>query len=142
MPEFAELKIRFNNKYYNLYKNIRIDHLHVDFERTSYDKFEILKKDILRKYFTFSNDDEIKEFIENYCYVYRTIDKNWILNSSLDIIINENASLDFYLGCSIITEIMKKNNEISFLPYELFVSHLKNEDHAKYLWEIVQPYEF
>jgi hypothetical protein len=142
MPEFAELKIQFNNKYYNLYANMKIDHLHDDFEKITYDKYEILKRDILKKHFTFYNTDEVKEFFENYFYVSEIIDKDYILNSSLDIIIIENASLDFYLGCSIIIEIMKKNNEISFLPNELFITHLKDADRAKYLWKIIQTYEF
>jgi hypothetical protein len=100
------------------------------------------QNNILKKHFTFYNNDEVKEFVKNYFYISEIVDKDYILNSSLDIIIIENASLDFYLGCSIIIEIMKKNNEISFLPNELFITHLKDADRAKYLWKIIQTYEF
>jgi hypothetical protein len=142
MPEFDKLTNKFRNKYYDLYAHIRIDYFHEDFKKTSYDEFKILKRDILKKYFTFSSDDEAKEFIENYSYVFEHIDKDRFLNDSLDIIIVENASLDFYLGCSIIAEIANKGNKIGFIPNELFINYLKDEEHTKYLWEIIQSYEF
>ncbi|GHV72406.1 hypothetical protein AGMMS49928_29240 [Spirochaetia bacterium] len=142
MPKFDEIKKRFNNKYYDLYANVKINYFHDDFEKMNYNEFGIWKRDILIRKFTFYNKKEITKFIENYFYVFMHLEDNRTMESSLDIIINENSSIDFYLGCQLIIAIIERNNEINFVPSGLFINHLNNHEQAKYLWELMQLYNF
>jgi broad-specificity NMP kinase len=142
LPEFDGLKIKFNSIIYDMYTNLTIDYFHEDYEKMTHDKYIEFKRNILKSKFVLSNEDNINEFVERYFYIHDQIEKNQTLNGSLDIIINENANINFTFGCSIIIEIMKRNNEIDFIPYELFASHLKDMEKSSYIWSIISAYNF
>jgi hypothetical protein len=142
IPEFDNILDSFSNKYYDLYINLKIDYFHDDFIYQTVEQFDALKRDILRMNFIFHNTRGVDEFLENYFYVYKYAKDNRNLNSSLEIIIDENCVIDFYLGCLILIKIIEKNNDIGYIPSSIIVKYFSTSEKSRYLWQIIESRDF
>lgn len=143
-PSFISLAHKFTNPTYEIYLKIDLDRLRDKemYEFDDYREYEKLKEAEIRSSFVFKNAAEVKEFYNIFAYLKKASKNEWNYNTTLDHVIDENCSKNFELGCLLLIEVIKKNNEAKYIPRVVFRNHLKTTDQANRIWEILQQQEF
>ncbi len=144
LPEFVFLSQKFTNKTYKMY-------LILDWYRyrnkESYDfknrqEYVKLKNEEIRKSFIFNDIKEFKEFYNTFIYLKGIAVNSENYNNSFDLIIDENYSRNFKLGCLFLTEIINTNNQIGYVPEIIFKNQLTTQEKSQDIWTILQSYNY
>lgn len=141
---FSELLEAYTNDIYKLYEKLDWRKLN-GVKRDRLDReYDSLKENEIRSSFLFNNQKEIEKFYENFvCFKKTETDNvNHQYNNVLNIILDENFSRNFDVGCILLSEIIKNGNEVELRPFAVFKGQLNNKDKANCLWELIQEYEF
>ena len=56
--------------------------------------------------------------------------------------IDENCSRNIEIGLTLLEKVIEKENEIKYIPRSIFRNHLKTENTANQIWNIIQSKEF
>ena len=144
LPEFAALSHKFTNPIYEIYLKLDWDWFRnkesYNFEKHS--DFEKLKAAEIRKSFVFHSISEIKSFYDTFFYLKNIAKNNWNYNASFDLIVDENCSRNFELGCQFLYEVIKTDNKINYAPRIVFVNQLVTQEKSEYIWNILQTNDF
>ena len=141
---FTLLAKEFTNPTYEMFLKIDWNRLR-DKELIEYDNYEEynkLKEAEVRKSFVFSTIEEVRCFYESFAYLRRFNNNDWHSSIILDLIIDENCSNNFEIGCLIVEEILDKHNEVNYSPVRFFKNNLATVERGKIIWEIVQKHTF
>lgn len=144
LPEFPSLSQKFTNTTYEKYLILDWDRFR---DKESYDfdnhkEYEKLKEEEIRKSFVCNNTKDVKSFYNTFVYL-KSIAKNyWSYNNSFDLIVDENCSKNFELGCQFLTEVIITNNQIGYTPRTVFRNQLTTQEKSQYIWNILQNNNF
>jgi hypothetical protein len=141
---FLELHNEFRNDIYETFLKIDWDRFRdkeiYDFE--DYSEYEKLKETEIRSSFTFVNKEQVKEFYETYIYLKKLAKNEWHYTTTLDHVIDENFTKNFLLGCELLITVIKNNNEANYIPSIVFRNHLKENQDAKAIFDILEHADF
>ncbi|MDR2085424.1 MAG: ATP-binding protein [Bacteroidales bacterium] len=142
--EFVSLSQKFTNPTYEMYLILDWDSYR---DKNSYDfdnyrEYEKLKEVEVRKYFVFNDIQEIKSFYDTFIHLKSIAENDWSYNNSFDLIIDENCSKNFELGCQFLSEVIATNNQISYIPRIVFRNQLITQEKSQYIWNIIQSNDF
>lgn len=144
LPEFVSLSQKYTNQIYEIYLVLDWDRFRdkeiYDFE--NYQEYEKLKEDQIRKYFIFNDLSEVKLFYNTFVYLKSIEANNWNYNNSFDLIVDENCTRNFELGCQFLSEVMAADNMIGYIPQVVFANQLTTYEKSQYIWDILQSKEF
>jgi hypothetical protein len=143
-PSFNSLVHKFTNPTYEIFLKLDWDRLRDKemYEFDDYREYEKLKEAEIRGSYVFKIEAEVIEFYKIFIFLKKTAKNEWNYNTTLDHVIDENCSKNFELGCLLLNEVTKNNNEANYIPRIVFRNHLKTAEQAKSIWEIVQQQEF
>ena len=144
LPEFSNFTNRFINDTFLTFLKIDWDRFR-DKEMYEFDDFreyEKLKEAEIRSSFIFHNIDEIDSFYDTFIQLKKSAENNWKYNDSLDFVIDENCSRNIEIGLTLLEKVIEKENEIKYIPRSIFRNHLKTENTANQIWNIIQSKEF
>ena len=144
LPEFLSLSQKFTNTTYEKYLILDWDRFRdkesYDFE--NHEEYKKLKEEKIRKSFVCNNIKDVKSFYDTLIYL-KSIAKNyWSYNNSFDLIVDENCSKNFELGCQFLTEVINTNNQIGYTPRTVFRNQLTTKEKSQYIWNILQNNNF
>lgn len=145
LPEFLSLSQKFTNTTYEKYLILDRDRFR---DKESYDfenhkEYEKLKEEEIRKSFVCNNTKDVKSFYYDTFVYLKSITKNdWSYNNSFDLIVDENCSKNFELGCQFLTEVIITNNQIGYTPRTVFRNQLTTKEKSQYIWNILQNNNF
>jgi len=145
LPEFLSLSQKFTNTTYEKYLILDWDRFR---DKESYDfenhkEYEKLKEEEIRKSFVCNNIKDVKSFYYDTFVYLKSITKNdWSYNNSFDLIVDENCSKNFELGCQFLTEVIITNNQIGYTPRTVFRNQLTTQEKSQYIWNILQNNNF
>lgn len=143
-PRFSSLSKKFRNPTYETFLIIDWDRYRdkelYDFD--DYKAYEKLKEIEVRKQLVFTNKKELSSFYSTFIYLKNLAKNDWMYNTVLDFVLDENCSLNFDLGCHLFVEIIENDNQTNFIPNVVFKNHLKTPDRIASLWDIVQHRNF
>ena len=145
LPEFLSLSQKFTNTTYEKYLILDWDRFR---DKESYDfenhkEYEKLKEEEIRKSFVCNNTKDVKSFYYDTFVYLKSIAKNyWSYNNSFDLIVDENCSKNFELGCQFLTEVIITNNQIGYTPRTVFRNQLTTKEKSQYIWNILQNNNF
>ena len=145
LPEFLSLSQKFTNTTYEKYLILDWDRFRdkesYDFE--NHEEYEKLKEEEIRKSFVCNNIKDVKSFYYDTFVYLKSIAKNyWSYNNSFDLIVDENCSKNFELGCQFLTEVIITNNQIGYTPRTVFRNQLTTQEKSQYIWNILQNNNF
>lgn len=137
---FEELCIKFTNPIYEIYLKIDWDRYRDKeiFDFVDYRDYEKLKEVEIRSSFVFENYDEIRNFYGIFNYLKKVIKNDWNYNTTLDIVVDENFSNNFDLGILFLQAIIKSNNEVNYVPRNVFRNQLINNYKSQKIWELIK----
>ncbi len=142
--ELVSLSQKFINPTYEKYIILDWDILRdkeiYNFE--DYSEYEKLKEEEIRKSFIFNNIHDIKLFYDTFIYLKDIAKNEWNYNKSFDLIVDENCTRNFKLGCQFLFEIISKNNKINYIPRIVFRNQLITQEKSQYIWSILQNNDF
>lgn len=143
-PSFDSLMQNFSNPTYKAYLVIDWDMLgeKESYEFNDYGEFERLKEEEIRSSFVFRDNNEIKDFLNIFSYIKKKTKNEWNFSTTLDYVIDENFSKNFEIGCLILLEIIKRNNEMNYIPSISFRNNLKTVDQTNKIWNIIEQQVF
>ena len=144
LPEFSNFTNRFVNETYLTFLKIDWDRFR-DKEMYEFDDFreyERLKEAEIRTSFILTNIAEINDFYDTFILLKNSAENNWNYNNTLDFVIDENCSRDFNIGLALLNKVIEKENEIKYIPRNIFRNQLKTDSKANQIWEIIQAKEF
>lgn len=144
LPEFSNFTNSFVNETYLTFLKIDWDRFR-DKEMYEFDDFreyERLKEAEIRSSFILTNEDEVNNFYKTFILLRNSADYNWNYNNALDFVIDENYSRDFNIGLVLLDKVIKKGNEIKYIPRNIFSNQLKTNRNSNQIWEIIQAREF
>ncbi|MCG8749350.1 hypothetical protein [Tenacibaculum finnmarkense] len=144
LPIFLDFTSNFVNEIYLKFLKIDWDRFR-DKKRYEFDDFreyERLKEAEIRSSFVFNYIHEINSFYDIFIQLKNAAKNNWNYNKTLDIVIDENYSINFEIGSNLLTKIIEKRNELGYIPSSPFRNNLKTENSANQIWEIIQSREF
>ncbi len=143
-PSFTSLVLKFTNPTYETYLKIDWDRLRDKemYEFDDYREYEKLKEAEIRSSFIFNNVSDVQEFYNIFTYLKKIEKNEWNYNTTLDLVIDENCSKNFELGCKLLSEVIEKKNEVNYIPRVVFRNHLKTFRSANHIWEILKDKEF
>ena len=58
------------------------------------------------------------------------------------MIVDENCSKNFGLGCQFLNEVIITNNQIGYIPTTVFKNQLTTQEKSQYIWDILQNNNF
>ena len=144
LPEFVSLSQKFTNTTYEKYLILDWDRFRdkesYDFE--NHEEYEKLKEEEIRKSFVCNNIEDVKSFYNTFVYLKNIAENDWSYNNSFDLIVDENCSKNFELGCQFLTEVIITNNQISYTPRTVFRNQLTTQEKSQYIWNILQNNNF
>jgi hypothetical protein len=116
-------------------------------DKESYDfdnhrEYEKLKGEEIRKSFIFHSISEIKSFYDTFIYLKSVAKNDWNYNNSFDLIVDENCTRNFELGCQFLHEVITTNNKINYKPSVVFWNHLVTQEKSQYIWDVLQGNDF
>jgi hypothetical protein len=141
---FDSLSQRFTNPLYEMFLKIDWDRVK---DKESYDfdnheEYQKLKENEVRSSFIFTNSEEIQKFYSDFVYLKNAAKNEWSYNESLELIIDENCTKNFKLGCELLKVIIKNNNEINYIPRMAFYHNLNSIEKAQRIWAILSKNNF
>lgn len=144
LPEFVSLSQKFTNTTYEKYlildwERFRDKEIY-DFE--NYEEYQKLKEEEIRKSFVFKDIKDVKSFYDTFVYLKSIAKKDWSYNNSFDLIVDENCSKNFGLGCQFLNEVIITNNQIGYIPTTVFKNQLTTQEKSQYIWDILQNNNF
>ena len=144
LPEFLSLSQKFTNTTYEKYLILDWDRFR---DKESYDfenhkEYEKLKEEEIRKSFVCNNIKDVKSFYNTFVYLKNIAENDWSYNNSFDLIVDENCSKNFELGCQFLTEVIITNNQIGYTPRTVFRNQLTTKEKSQYIWNILQNNNF
>ena len=144
LPQFVSLSQKFINPIYEKYLVLDWDRLR---DKESYDfenhrEYEKLKEEEIRKSFVFSNIQEVRLFYDTFIYLKSVAKNDWSYNNSFELIVDENCTQNFELGCQFLSIVIATNNIISYTPRTVFRNQLITQEKADYIWNILQVNDF
>jgi hypothetical protein len=144
LPEFLSLSQKFTNTTYEKYLILDWDRFRdkesYDFE--NHEEYEKLKEEEIRKSFVCNNIKDVKSFYNTFVYLKNIAENDWSYNNSFDLIVDENCSKNFELGCQFLTEVIITNNQIGYTPRTVFRNQLTTQEKSQYIWNILQNNNF
>jgi len=144
LPEFVSLSQKFTNTTYEKYLILDWDRFRdkesYDFE--NYQEYEKLKEEEIRKSLVFKDIKDVKSFYDTFVYLKSIAKNDWSYNNSFDLIVDENCSENFELGCQFLTEVIITNNQIGYTPRTVFRNQLTTQEKSQYIWDILQNNNF
>lgn len=139
---FSSLSMRFRNPTYEVFLKIDWNKLRdrdeLEYDFKSYREYEKLKEEEIRSFFAFKTIADVSRFYDTFYYLFNATERNWNYLTSLDIIIDENCSINFDIGCLILQEIINKGNAIQYIPRLVLHNHLNTSEKADRIWNIIQ----
>ena len=141
---FVSLSQKFTNPTYEKYLILDWDRFR---DKESYDfenhqEYEKLKEEEIRKSFIFNNIKEIELFYNTFIYLKSIAKNDWGYNNSFDLIVDENCSRNFELGCQFLTEVINADNQTGYVPRTIFRNQLTTQEKSQYIWNIIQGNDF
>ncbi|SHF46101.1 hypothetical protein SAMN05444274_105311 [Mariniphaga anaerophila] len=144
-PDFDLLYSKFINPLYELFLKVNWDRLR---DKESYDfdnhrEYEKLKESEIRSSLIFNSVSELKSFYENFIFLKNAERESnrWNYNNVFDIIVDENCTRNFELGCQLLKETIA-NNVIDYVPRITFRNQLTTKEKADFVWNILQEKDF
>jgi hypothetical protein len=141
---FSQLQHKFTNSLYEMF--LKIDwNMYKDkeiYEFENHDEYEKIKETEIRESFILGDTIKVGLFLKDYIYLKNISENNFRYNNALDIIVDENCSQNFEMGCQLLNEIITCNNEIQYIPELIFRNHLTTADKAQRIWNIIQNHDF
>ena len=144
LPEFSSLTKRFVNKTYHTFLKIDWDCWRDKeiYDFSDYREYAKLKEAEVRSSFIFNNINEINSFYDTFIFLKKAAKGAVKYNAVLDIIIDENCSRNFDIGCALLNKVLDQADEIGYIPRITFVNHLKSKNSTKRIWSILQQKKF
>lgn len=141
---FPELLNNFRNSTYETFLKIDWDRLRDKemYEFDDYREYEKLKEAEIRSSFAFNNQDQVIEFYKTFVYLKKLTKNEWNYTTTLDHVIDENCSRNFQVGCSLLQVIIENNNEVNYVPRVVFRNHLKENQNAETILNIIEQKNF
>lgn len=141
---FPELLNNFRNGTYETFLKIDWDRLRDKemYEFDDYREYEKLKEAEIRSSFAFNNQDQVIEFYKTFVYLKKLTKNEWNYTTTLDHVIDENCSRNFQVGCSLLQVIIENNNEVNYVPRVVFRNHLKENQNAETILNIIEQRNF
>lgn len=90
----------------------------------------------------FNNIKEIELFYNTFIYLKSIAKNDWGYNNSFDLIVDENCSRNFELGCQFLTEVINADNQTGYVPRTIFRNQLTTQEKSQYIWNIIQGNDF
>jgi len=144
LPEFSNFTNKFVNETYLTFLKIDWNRFR-DKEMYEFDdlqEYDRLKETEIRTSFILTNVDEINTFYDTFTLLKKSTENNWNYNNTLDFVIDENCSIDFDIGLSLLSKVIEKGNEIKYIPRGAFRNLLKTENAVNQIWKIIQSKDF
>lgn len=143
-PSFISLASKFRNPVYESFLKLDWDRWRDKemYEFKYYREYEKLKEAEIRSSFVFSDVDQIKQFYKTFALLKGVTKNGWNFNSSLDLVIDENLSRNFDLGCEFLSLVIISGNEVHYIPRVAFRNHLNSKEKSERIWSILQQQEF
>ncbi|MCF8292488.1 MAG: hypothetical protein K9I70_01645 [Chitinophagaceae bacterium] len=141
---FPELLNKFRNNTYEIFLKIDWDRLRDKeiYEFEDYTEYEKLKEAEIRNSFVFDNTEKVNEFYNTFLYLKKLAKNEWNYNVTLDLVIDENLTKNFQIGCKLFEIVIENNNEINYVPRFVFRNHLKESQNAKTIWNLIENKDF
>lgn len=141
---FNSLSMKFTNQVYEDYLKLGWDRIRDKemYEFHDVNEYETLKEAEIRSSFVLKNNLEIEEFYKNFVFLRKSEINSWKFRNSLDLVIDENCNIDFNLGCGILYEVIKDNNQADYTPNIIFRNHLNTTEKTHAIWGILQERDF
>ena len=143
-PDFDFLCSKFTNPLYELHLKLNWSILDTEekYDLDNYEKYEKIKESEIRNSFVFNNESDLKGFHQDFVYLNNIeVWENWDYSNVFDIIVDENCSKNFELGCQLLAETIK-NDIIGYVPKIVFRNHLITEEKVNYIWNLLQAKNF
>ncbi len=140
---FESLSLKFTNPLYKMFLKIHWDRFRdkemYEFHDYGEGEYEKLKEAEVRSSFVFKNKLDMKLFYKDFIYLKKIEEEKNGVNYDyvFDIIVDENCSRNFDLGCQLLIEVME-NNIIGYVPRIVFRNQLLTETKVNHIWDIVQ----
>ncbi|EAY29473.1 nSTAND3 domain-containing NTPase [Microscilla marina] len=137
---FSDLRQQFINDIYEVFVKIDWNRFRdkADYEFDDYKEYEKLKEKDIRGAFVFQNPEEVETFLEKYEHLCKSEKEYHEYARSFAIIIDENCTKNFDLGCMMIEKAIQKGVRIDHYFNAVFKSHLNTEENAQKLWNIIE----
>ncbi|MCH8904398.1 MAG: ATP-binding protein [Bacteroidetes bacterium] len=141
---FPKYQATFTNSTYEIFLKIDWDRLRDKemYEYENYDEYNRLKEAEIRSSFVFVTQVEAKAFYDSFLYVYRETKNDWNYLRTLEIVIDENYTTNFDVGHELLKLVINDNNEICYVPRLVFRNHLRKNDNADIIWELIESKKF
>ena len=141
---FPSLTSKFTNETYEAFLKIDWDRLRdkESFEFKDYKEYERLKESEIRFAFVFAIFSEAEKFYQTFVYLKSSTRNEWNYNTSFDFVVDENCKKNFSLGCQLLELVIKKNNEINYVPQIVLRNCLTIQQNANTIWKIIQEQDF
>ncbi|MFT4662351.1 MAG: hypothetical protein ACI8XB_002641 [Patiriisocius sp.] len=144
LPIFTMLSNSFKNKTYEIFLKIDWDQYRDRqlYDFNDYDDYNKLKEVEIRDSFIFKDINEIKEFYSTFQKLKTVAKNDWNYNASFDLIIDENCTRNFELGAKFLSEVIKRGNDINYVPQSIFKNHLTSKENLSAIWSVIASKEF
>lgn len=144
LEPLRDLSKKFTNDIYKLSEKLSWDRFRnkESYEYESHEEFEKLKEKEIRYSFRFQSIEKAKNFFTSYTFLHKAVAENWGFNKGLDLIIDENYSINPEIGSTLLEQVIQNNNEIGYVPRVLFKNNLNSIDKKHQLWGIIQAKDF
>lgn len=137
---FSALRQQFTNDIYEVFVKIDWNRFRdkADYEFDDYKEYERLKEKDIRSSFVFQNLTEVEAFLGTYEYLQKSEKGYQQYARSLAMIIDENCTKNFDLGCQMIEKAIQRNLGIDRHFNNVFKNHLDTEEKVHKFWDIIQ----
>lgn len=139
---FANLLLKFSSQQFEFYEKINWNRYRdkEEFEFRDYKEYNKLKAEEIRT--VHFNDELDAKLYYLYLLELRTYMKNeWRFNESIDIMIDENSTLNFKLGLELFTMIAQGGNILAYTPKLFFENHLDDTTKVNQIWSVLNKKE-
>ncbi|STD59668.1 nSTAND3 domain-containing NTPase [Empedobacter falsenii] len=141
---FPELLNKFRNSIYETFLKIDWDRFRDKeiYEFDDHREYEKLKEAEIRSSFIFNDKEQVIQFYNTFVYLKKLTKNEWNYTTTLDHVIDENCTKNFQIGFELFRVVIENNNEINYVPREVFKNHLKESQNAEIIWNIIEQNNF
>lgn len=141
---FPELLSKFRNSTYETFLKIDWNRFRDKemYEFDNYREYEKLKEVEIRSSFIFNNKEQVKEFYNTFVYLKNLTKNEGNYNATLELVIDENCTRNFDIGCELLRIVIENNNEVNYVPRVVFRNHLRASQNTKIIWEVIEQKDF
>lgn len=144
MESFSSLVKKFTNQTYKTFLKLDWDRFRdkemFDFE--NHQEYDDLKQQEIRASFVFNKVNEVENFYKNFVYLKNNADNDYNYNTAFDLVVDENCSRNFELGCQLLDQVIQHNNEINYVPRTVFNNQLKVHNSSDLIWKLIKKQKF